>query len=523
MNTPRFGTDTRNILIILAFISAVYFNALSNGFVWVDQYQIVDKGLIIENSRGLIKAFTTNIDYQFKFDDKGDYYRPLVNMSFSADYFFWKLNAFGYHLTSILLHLLSTLLLYKIFVFLLKDKLSALLGSLLFAVHPVLPASVTWISGRADPLCALFFLSSFYLYIKAGDKTPKSRGDSLYWAALVFFLFALLSKEMAITLPVIISVYWYFFERFASEPKTGSVKSQRARLFYIALFYAVAVFYIVMRARITHGVGAGLPLFRGNFYPTALSMAKVICDYLGLLVLPLTLTISDAARVYTSISHPQVILSLVSIALLLAVAVLDRKKYKEAAFAILWFFIALFPISNIIPAKHFRAERFLYIPYIGLFLLLAAGLNYLLKIERYRRSVAACGLLLIFVFSCRTIWRNMDFKDDATLFTRTIRTSPYCNEAHLVFANLNLKENNLSLAIREYQIALDPNPGYFTYKSYYEAHNNLGLALARSGRLDRAIDEFKEAHKVCPDCTEAWENLKVALSKKEGIKGEISR
>ena len=116
MDTPRVKNDTRNILIITAVIFLAYFNALSNGFVWLDQYQIVDKGLIVENFSGLIKTFTTNMDYAFKFDNKGDYYRPFMNMSISADYFFWKLNAFGYHLTDILLHLLATLLLYKVFV-----------------------------------------------------------------------------------------------------------------------------------------------------------------------------------------------------------------------------------------------------------------------------------------------------------------------------------------------------------------------------------------------------------------------
>jgi protein O-mannosyl-transferase len=505
MEIPRFKNDTGNFIIIAAFVFLAYLNGLSNGFVWVDQFQIVDKGLIIGNFKDLAKVFTTNMDYQFKsLAEKGDYYRPLVNMSFSADYFFWKLKPLGYHLTSILLHFLSVLLLYKIFIALLKDKLSALLGCLLFAVHPVLPASVTWISGRADPLCALFFLGSFYLYIKGK-----------YFPALAAFFCALLSKEMAITLPAIITAYWYFFER-------GSDK-MRKRSLYIALFYVVAVVYLLMRSRITHGVGAGLPLFRGDLLTTCLSMSKVVCDYLGLLLLPVTLTISDAARVYRSAADPQVLLSFVSIALLLALAILARKKYKEATFAVLWFFIALFPIANIIPAKHFRAERFLYIPYIGLFLLLAVGLKILLQTERYRKNTVVCAALVIFIFSCRTIWRNIDFKDDATLFTRTIKTSPYCNEAHLVFADLNLKQNNLPVAIGEYVKALSDNANYFTYKSPYEAHNNLGLALARSGYLDKAIEQFKEAGRICPDCAEAAGNLEIAYSKLEQIKGETAK
>ncbi len=515
MDTPRFPSDSRNILIIAAFILVVYFNALRNGFVWVDQFQIVDRGLIVGNFKELVKVFTTNMDYQFKsLAEKGDYYRPLVNVSFTIDHILWKFNPLGYHLSSILLHLLSTILIYKIFVLLFKDRLASLLSCVLFAVHPVLPASVTWISGRADPLCALFFLGSLYLYMRATEEKAQATARLLGWLSLLSFFCALLSKEMAITLPVLIAVYYYLFLRG---------KKSSLSVLYLFRFFAIAAVYLVMRKVITHGVGAGLPLFRGDFYQTSLTMSKVICDYLGLCVMPDILTISDAARVYDSIIYPQVLLSLSAIGLLLVLAVLAARKHKEVTFAVMWFFITLFPIMNVIPAKHFRAERFLYIPYIGLFLLLAAALSYLLKSGRHRAAVVVCSVLLIFSFSCRTVWRNTDFKDDYTLFTRTISTSPYCNEAHLVFANLNLKINNLPVAINEYYKALSPNAGYITYKSYYEANNNLGLALARSGYLDGAIDHFKEAYKLCPDCSEAGENLRIALDKKQQIKGEYAK
>src|SRR3972149_7750799 len=220
------GRNLSLIFYIITGITAfiVYANSLGNDFVFDDESVVLGDPTITTISN-IPKYFTGDQGFHKVI---GRYYRPVVSTSYAIDYYIWKYNAFGFHFTNVLIHVINSLLFLKLLLLIFKpaqqasqkknviNQYTILFGALIFAIHPIHTEAVAWVSGRTDSLSCTFFFAAFIFYIRYSENHA---GKNLV-LLLLFYLFSLLAKEMAITLPVlnIVPTMNFMADRFLYIP-----------------------------------------------------------------------------------------------------------------------------------------------------------------------------------------------------------------------------------------------------------------------------------------------------------------
>ncbi|MFN3531127.1 MAG: tetratricopeptide repeat protein [Candidatus Brocadia sp.] len=570
-------------------------------------------------------------------------YRPVVTLSYFIDYTFWHLNPLGYHLTNMLLHAMNSTLFF-IFAFrVLKKRSMALVAALFFSSFPVFSEAVNAIGFREDLMAFLFLVLAFIFYLKAGsthfqgrrnafssiykhadsksicDTTPLSppsqRGEVIksqkvpfdveqlqktgqvryilyYSLSLICYFLSLFSKEMAITLPILIVLSDLIFQGLLlrinnpllSHFMKGGERWVRfsylkSKIFHYYLgYFFVTVFYVLTRFYFLHNPQEShIPYPQGSLFVNFLTMTHVLAYYVKLLLLPFKL---NADYVVPFPASPVNVSFWLSLLLFIATGMFTfrlRSRHKHIFFFILWFFVTLIPVTNIVPLGNIMAERYLYIPGAG-FCMIVASLLLLSKRQiqlctepsltfpllqwedegvvkkdvfagRIIASYPPLSGFFIFVLffilmgnACLTLRRNNDWKDGLQLWSKTILTSPNSFRAHINLGNAYEKKGLNNAAFEEYQKALsiDPNDAdvYNNLGIYYNkmnlfddaiqhftkclninprharAYNNLGVVLTRKRRLDDAIQAFKQAISMNPLYPDAHNNLGIAYYRK---------
>jgi len=356
------SADWKHIVLIALVCLAVYSNTLYMDFVWDDLPQIKEN-VLITSLKNIPRILITEVWKGVKGgEDVAPYYRPVFTLSLAIDYFFWKLNPLGYHLTNILLHLLVTTGVYMLSVRLLKDKPAALFSGLVFSVHPVHSEAVSWISARNESLAALFMFSSFYLYLLF-----KEKGNVRYiGTSLVLFFLALLSKEMAITLPALLLLFEFCFG-------TGAWKK---KLKLPVLYGTMIVPYLIARTLVLDISSLqNEPVLWRIF-----TSFGILLNYIRLLIFPVNLKAYYDVPVQKTFQAPDVLIPLLLLSAVFTAIVFLRKYDKRLFFGLFWILIAVIPVSGIpvliLPSP--MAERYLYIPSVGFAIALGAGFSMLM-------------------------------------------------------------------------------------------------------------------------------------------------
>ena len=480
--TSLLGRQSIALLILLVAVGVVYVNSLDNEFLFDDIETIVE---LHRPGAGPFNQIETLLGGRSA-------YRPVRSASYAMDYAISGLDPWGYHLTNITLHGLSAICVYLIARTLFASPLPALLAALLFAVHPIQTESVTYLSGRRDALSGLFVLAGVYTFLRYRQA---GRARDLVLTILLCPL-AFFTKESGIILPLLCLGY-DVVSRIKRSGPDGEVSSVRAiwaaasaavregRWFYLpaAALTGALAFYVLFLVRGTsqrawHG---------GSLEMTLLTMARVFLRYLALLLFPMTLNADysyNAFPVTTSWADPTAWLA-VAIWGGLAVAwyrLLVRR--PPAAFGGLWFLIALLPVSQIVPHHDLMAEHFLYVPSVG-FALLVAGL--LEPVLRPPRPSAAVCILVLSLLAVRTVVRNADWKDELTLWRKTVETAPESARARNNLGSAYLRQGQLTLAEGQLVAAIAIQPDLAV------AHGNLGKLLMDRGNLTQAEAELERA------------------------------
>ncbi len=443
---------------IVAATLLVYLNAFGNAFLWDDRFLIVDN-TAIKHWGNVTHLFTHAL---FPEDIQSSYYRPLQTLTYLVDYQLWGLRPWGFHLTNTLLHAGTAVLLYRFGAVVLADPLAALVAALLFAVHPIHTEAVTYISGRSDPLAALLMLAAVLWFLRGRGRLVLSAG--------AFFL-ALLAREAAMVLPLLLLVV------------DAKVTRARRRRWSVHLLYVgVLAVYLLVRTAVIGGgtheaLAAAVPLGL-----RLLTMAKVVVEYLGLLIVPLHLHMERLVPPATSPFEPSILASVAVIAGLLALILVHRHEAGPLGFGLAWFFVALLPFANVVPLGTFMAEHWLYVPSMGCFLVAGWGMARLAD-RLPRRAVVATVAIVLASYAGATNRRNADWRDRPTLYRSMLPLAP---ESPRLYGNLG----------QTYQEAGDDENARIAYEHVLELTRNdleKAMALSNLGRLYRIEKRYPES------------------------------
>jgi len=510
-----------HLALLATAVAAAYWPAFTAGFMYDDRF-FVQENPSIRQWSSVPSYFTAPVVSQASVRWHG-IWRPLRSLSFLADYKLWGLNPAAFHGVNVALHLANVFLLYCLVLLLSGNAAAALAAALLFALHPVQTEAVAWVSSRGDLQAALFSLGSLLLFLKAsGPRRGWAAGGSLVCLAL-----ALLSKESAIVLPALAMLTGWLSRRKGSEALVGN-------RILIGGFWILAGSYFLIR-RWVLGAAGQCPYWGESFWTTAVTMIRVAGDYVRLLVWPWPLHVDYVYHLSTTLLDWRVIGCAALLAALTALALRDARRTRIFAWAWGWFVIALLPVSNLIPITTLLAERFLYLPLIGL-----AGWAGLRWGECHRPRLAR--LLLIAVlpgFAGLTFIRNLEWREPFTFWRAEAARSPGSFIAQGYLGGLHEQAGNADSALFHYTRAASVEPadpiaqaGLSRVNTMLGRHGQARTALdrwltlspndadawitdgiARSGAGDLAGSEasFRRAAALAPESPNAWRNLGLGL------------
>jgi len=481
------NVNQRNILVVILLIMglgmAVYANVINGPFLWDDHLLVADNA-DIRDWRHLEKIFSSNIGGE-SLEAKSSSYRPLQTFSYLIDYCFWELNPAGYRLTNIILHIFVAVSLFWLLSLMgLAVRLSGL-TAVLFVVHPLHAGVVSYISGRADLLAALFMLLALVSYLK----------DRPVFMSFCFCL-ALLSKETALILPVFIWLYNGTINR-----KTP-LKASKG----ISILGLLSALYVILR--LTGALGS-LYFYdpeRTTAFQRLPGFFAAFFNYIRLIILPFGLHMEYGRKLF-GFNDPQVLAGFGLFFLLVVMAVRIKEKDPIISFSLGWFIVGLIPVSNIfVNLNAYMAEHWLYIPSMGFFLFINRDGPYLFELNRARPYLLS---VITALYVGLTIFNNRYWRDPGAFFTRTLSYAPKSVRAHLELAKLLTREGNIDLAIIAYNMAgqLDPLNG--------KIHGAIGLMHYKKGDVDRAITHYQKANELTEGLVENYMNLGRALRDKK--------
>jgi hypothetical protein len=498
----------RGPLLAMAALSVLALLAYSNSFQ--AGFTLDNKGLLLEDPR-LREASWANLHlilqhtYWWPYGESG-LYRPFTTLSYLLNYAILGNGArpAGYHWINLLLHTGNVLLVYALARRLAAGFWAAVFIAGLWGVHPVLTESVTNIIGRADLLAGMSVLAGLLLYMKATEADGWRRISWLLALAAVSFA-GMFSKESAVVIPGVITLYelaWWRERRQVRGLLLGWLAVTPALL---ALWYRRSV--VLAAAGPASFPFVENPVIGADFWTAKLTAAKVLARYLGLLVWP--------ARLSADYSYPQIPLASGSLqdwvswtaVAVVAAAAITALRWNPVIFLAAGFaFVNLLPASNLLfPIGTIMAERFLYLPAVGLSVCMVLGAYSARRWIRWPAFAPVVLGVVIAGFAARTWIRNADWRDELTLATASVRTSPESHKTHRWLAaalyESDLSRSNIDPVIAEAEKSLAPLqqlPDVHNSAATYEA---AGIYYLEKG--DRLLTRGPSGEPVIPPESES--------------------
>jgi tetratricopeptide (TPR) repeat protein len=471
------------LLVVITML--IYLKSLDNQFLlkWDDDIYVTENVQIktMGTEDFLKNTFTTYVH--------GNYH-PLTMLSLSLDYKKYKLDSKGYHKTNLILHVLNSILVLFFIWLLTKQKWVSLITALLFAIHPMHVESVAWISERKDLLYSFFFLAGLCTYIvfivRKNQKSP------WYLLTILLFLCSTLSKGMSVSFPIVLFVIDFFKER----KFTFKILAEKIPFLIIAVIMGLVA---IQAQKESNALNLNYTLIERLLFACYATLV-----YVWKLIAPLNL--SSFYR-YPALNNIFVIISPIIISAILCLIVYSFRFGKNILFGSCFFISTILLVLQIIPVgEAVIAERYSYLPYIGLFYIIAHYFNWIIenpssKIEKIKFPVIT--VLTLYILMCCFIANRQTkaWHDDISLWTSAIKSDEssaicYKNRGDS-YDRLNKKEE----AIVDFSSAIKLNP------NYSEAYNNRGIAYAQTGMLDKALEDFNASVKANPKNKNAYNNI----------------
>ena len=494
-----------DVLICLFLVIATliaYWQVRNHNFLSFDDHLYILHNQHVNNGLSL-----KSISWAFSFTDIA-YWHPLTWLSHMLDCQLYGLNSSMHHTTSLIFHIINCLLLFLVF----KGTTGAVWKSAfiaaLFALHPINVESVAWVAERKNVLSTLFWMLTLLTYCYYSLQP----GFYRYFLTLFCFLLGILAKPMLVTLPFVLLLFDYWpLERLRYSSTTNTDRYKKASLLHLILeklpffLLAGASIYISSLSVQHHGI-----VVSTESVSMKLRVANALVSYVKYIekmIWPKNLAVfypfPDTVPLWQILGAA---LFLVCVSILVFRA--RAKPYLVVGW--LWYIGTLVPAIGLIQAGLWPsiADRFAYVPLIGLFVVIAWGVPDLVARWRYKKIVlATTATVLLLIFTAASRSQNRYWANNIALFKHSLDVTNDNDVAHQKLGEALAAQGKTDEAIRHYYEALRIKPDLVA------AHLNLGVALREEGKINEALKHFSMALRAEPDCAEAYYELGVTLEK----------
>lgn len=530
---PRTARIKRQALPIIIVLAALlpYLSSLRGKFT-LDDWALIVYDPLVHSLSNITKAFQTDFLHGNLGDTIGFYYRPLSTVSFQLDYALWGANPLAFRVMNVLMNLAVVLLVFGISKRIAKSNFVAGVAAVAFAVLPSHAESVSWICGRTDVLSTLFILASLLLFMTLYETRPQFNWPLAVCCSLLFGC-ALFSKEMGIATLILIAAYLWIFGK--SERKKDLLK-------WVIVMLPTLIVYMVCRK---HVVGSSLEsIIALKIHERLVCIGIAYAAYLRMLFVPqesrVIYDVFPMAMKYPMIAAATWLLPIG----LLGLTVWARKRTPIVAFGALWVFLALLPVSNILPTiGPLPAERFVYLASVGSSLII--GWMALKLYELRPKSMANWPTIAMIIICAFMIYCGLLTVQSCKNYESDIRWARGISASNTRFAIMRSEAGRIFFAAgypqetdKEIEAAIARSiPGQLDSCDYIrlavvkrtlgqvdaslkrlaeakrlfgdkpEIEYQAGIGLAATGQMQKAAEAFQLATKLDPKLAPAWRNL----------------
>lgn len=471
------------VAAVCLVVYAVFYQVLSFDFLdWDDNLYVLENPIVQSWSfDGLKEAFTTP-------QILGSY-NPVVLLSWMIDYSIWGMNPLGFHLSNLILHLINSILVYVLIALWTRSSWVAVVTAVLFGIHPMHVEPVAWVSGRKDLVMALFSVLSLIGY----QTFLKTRSKTIYILSVLAFTLAVLSKAVAVVLPVVfILVDWCIHKKEVSL----KLLFDKWLLLAISLIVGFVAMQGQSEAKAFFAIDESIltrPIFvLGNLF-----------DY--------TIGVFYVSKL--SAFHPflqvdlQTWFKTIAVLVMLSVFIIVGRKNRLVLFALSFYLLWLLPTLQLIPfGMSALGERFTYVSYIGAFMLLAYGLEALiLQIPAVKKITIAIVAIWIGGLGFKSYAYASSWKNTTTLWNQVYQSYPNHYFSSFKLGTLAIRSGDSNKAFDYFDKSILLNP------KFAQGYTNRGMLLMQSGQLQSALSDFDKALSLEPKNAVALTNKGAVL------------
>jgi len=513
------------IFFLIVACSIAFGPIVNNDFVGYDDNRLIAENSFIQNginAKSIKWAFT---------DTHHEYWHPLTWLSLMLDWRLFGSNASGHHLVSLLLHIGVVLFLFLFLNKATKSLWPSAFAAAIFALHPLRVESVAWAAERKDVLSMFFGMATIYAYTYYSE----TRQILKYIICLILFALSIMSKPMLVTLPCVLLLldYWplarwqkplapmntptmaaknadentirQMNSNIPKENKTTTSFKSRHTVMVNLLWEKVPFFLLSLPVSITvigqlHTSNRMASLHEINFSERMINALMSYVSYLHKTFWPV-----DLAVFYPHELSFQLWQILVATSALLIISTAVFYLAKKAPFLVvgwLWYLGTLFPVIGLMQTGYqAMADRYTYLPSIGIAIMLAWGVPYLIKRDNLRKNLLVLAAIAVLVIMTVLTWKQCQYwKNDRTLSTHALRVTENNYVAHNILAASLIREKRINEAIYHYNESIRINP------NYHFSYNNRGLVYRNLGQYKLAIGDFNRAIGLRKDFSSAYIN-----------------
>lgn len=432
-NTPVYFTYSYCLVLLSVLVLAVYRQVIHFDFISLDDNLFIFQNPYIRDGftwAALKWAWSADLFFQTPYVD---YWQPITVMSRLLDVQLYGMNPAGHHFMNLLLHWINTLLVFALIVRMTKSKLSAIVVACFFAVHPLSVEAVAWATARKDLLSSFFVLLCMYAYVFA--VTEKQLRFYVY--SFIFFVLALMSKPAMIFLPLWLLVLDYW--PLGRTQTTALIKLVREKILFLIGSAAMLIVTVVLpldkeSSIWSYGVAA-------SFWSYPLRIGEQLYRFF----VPLDLNIYQSHDAPALLSLPTVALSMMTIAVLSGLFFYLRRQAPYLLAGWLFFLIGIAPSVS----RLWSANRFMYLPIIGLAIIIGYGLS------GKSRIVGWVVALWITCLGGLSFYQTSHWRNDFTLFSHTLKINPHNTKAHYILGTRYYAAGQWQKALTHFKAAFE--------------------------------------------------------------------